>query len=558
MICDLYNEPLYLIFSAETPDLLYYSHLPAIIVALLVGLFVFLKNHQQLQNKLLLIVCLCFASWATVNLILWTNIHSDVLLFAWSFLGVLASCLSIFSIYFVYVFLEKRDVSKKIKIIFLLLLAPVLLFAHTNLSLSGFDLTQCDAFNYEGVLYKNYHALLGALAIIWIAVLLIKKYRKADSLFKRQILLMGIGIESFLFLFFSLVYIASYLATIGIDSDSSLEFYGLFGMIIFVVFIGILMVRFKTFKVGLLASQALVVALVILVGSQFTFLTNTDTKILTSITLILTATAGLILNRSVKNQIKQRDEIQNLATKLEKANVRLRQIDKQKSEFVSIASHQLRSPLTSISGYASLLREGTYGPLSKKMADPLDRIEKSARFMAESIEDYLNVSRIEAGNMKYHLSDFNLRTEVEHICDDKRAEAVKQGLIIIFRTNLKSQAMINADLGKTQQIIHNLLNNALKYTKKGTINIVVHDEPKTKKIFVDIVDTGIGMDAATIASIFQKFGRGEQANAANAKGTGLGLFVALKMAEAMGGTITAHSEGEGKGSRFTLELPLIS
>lgn len=557
MICPFYTEPSYFFFLADAPDLLYYSHLPAIVIALLVGIFVLWKNPKQLQNKLLFIVCLCFALWATVNLTLWTNIHSDILLFAWSFLGVLSSCLSISSIYFISVFLEKRDVALITKLIFIILLTPVFLFAHTNLSLTGFDLVQCDAFNYEGILYKNYHALLGVLAIIWIAILLIKNYRQANHVFKQQILLVGIGLEAFLVLFFSLVYIASYLATLGIESDSDLEFYGLFGIIIFFVFIAISMVRYKTFNVGLLASQALVIVLIVLVGSQFTFLTKTDTKILTAITLIFTATTGLILNRSVRRQIKQSEEIQKLVTRLEKVNQRLRQIDKQKSEFVSIASHQLRSPLTSIAGYVSLLREGNYGQVPNRMHEPLERIEKSTRFMSESIEDFLNVSRIESGNMKYNLTDFNLRDEVGHICDDKRVEAVKLGILIIFRTNLQSKALVNADQGKTQQIIHNLLNNALKYTKRGTINVLVRDDQRAKKIFVDVIDTGIGMNTETIENIFQKFSRGKEASSTNVKGSGLGLYVALKMTEAMNGTITAHSEGENKGSRFTLELPLV-
>jgi len=558
MICPLYSEPAYFFFASDVPGLLYYSHLPAIIVALLVGLFVYFNGRNQLKNQLLLLVCLSFSAWAVANLVLWTNIHSDTLLFAWSFLGVMGSFISIFSIYFVYVFLYNKDVSLIVKSIFILLLAPVLLFAHSNLSLTGFDITVCDAFAYEGTFFKLYHTALGAVALLWILGLLIHAYIINKGIeMRKQILLMGIGIEAFLFSFFTFVSLASYLATIGVYDDSRLEFFGLFGMVVFTVFISILIVKFKTFNVGLLASQGLVIALVILIGSQFTFVTSVTNKVLVGITLVLTAAAGLLLNRSVKNEIEQRLKIESLAVKLERANSRLKQLDKQKSEFVSIASHQLRSPLTSIAGYASLLREGTYGNVPSKMVEPLDRIEQSARFMAESIEDYLNVSRIESGNMKYHLTDFNLRDETEHICDDIRPEALRKGLVLLFRTNLTSTGLVNADLGKVQQILHNLINNALKYTPKGTLNVVVRDDVKGKRLYVDIVDTGIGMNDNTLHSIFQKFERGDKANTVNVKGTGLGLYVALKMAEAMNGTITAHSEGDGKGSRFTLELPLV-
>ncbi|MEZ4195543.1 MAG: HAMP domain-containing sensor histidine kinase [Candidatus Paceibacterota bacterium] len=212
----------------------------------------------------------------------------------------------------------------------------------------------------------------------------------------------------------------------------------------------------------------------------------------------------------MKKEVFKEKRIENLAKDLAKANVRLKQVDKLKSEFVSIASHQLRSPLTSISGYASLLREGTYGEITKKMKEPIERIEHSARLMAESIEDFLNVSRIESGNMKYHLADFNLKEEVEHLCDDLRPEALRRGLVLIFRSKLQATGIVNADIGKTHQILHNLLNNAIKYTPKGTISVFVHNDDESKNILVDITDTGVGMSTETLQTIFQKFERGEK------------------------------------------------
>jgi len=194
MICNLFSEPTYFIFSSDLPDLLYYSHIPAAVIALLVGLFVFINNRKLLLNQLLLIISICFSFWALANLILWTNIHSDFLLFVWIFLAVFSSLISIFSIYFMYVFLYKHDISFSLKLVFLLLLAPVLMLANTDLSLSGFDITNCDAFMFEGIIFKIYHTSLGVLAMLWIFVLLIKNYFKSAPEFKKQILLMGTGI----------------------------------------------------------------------------------------------------------------------------------------------------------------------------------------------------------------------------------------------------------------------------------------------------------------------------------------------------------------------------
>ena len=338
--------------------------------------------------------------------------------------------------------------------------------------------------------------------------------------------------------------------------NSSLEFYGLFGMTIFMVLMGILIVRFKTFNVGTTASQALVVALLILVASQFTYATTVTSMVLTSITLVLTALAGLIIVRSVKREIAQRQEIESLAVRLKKANKRLRELDQMKSEFVSIASHQLRSPLTSIRGYASMLLEGTYGKLSQKATEAVTRIADSSKYMAASVEDYLNVSRIEAGNMKYELMDFNLKDEASHVADDKRQEAMQKGLLVTFKSDMDTHGIVNADIGKTRQILHNLTNNALKYTPRGTITLFAHDDKKLKHMYIDLIDSGIGMKQDELEDIFGKFERAHNANQTNVTGTGLGLFVARKMARAMGGDVTAHSDGVGHGSTFRLTLPL--
>tara|TARA_B100002051_G_scaffold276628_2_gene326296 strand:- start:23447 stop:24793 length:1347 start_codon:yes stop_codon:yes gene_type:complete len=445
------------------------------------------------------------------------------------------------------------------KVIFTLLLLPTFLLAPTNLNLSGFDIDWCNAFDFEGALYNAYYSLLGLVAIIWNTWMLLSKYYKtrADSVFKKQIVYMGIGVQAFLVLFFTIFYLADFLATIHFVEDSRLELYGFFGMTIFMVMMGVLIVRFKTFNVGAHAAEALVLTLVLLIAAQFTY-TNGEltTLVLTSITLVLTALAGIFLIRSVRKEIEQRSELEKLTAQLANANERLKELDKLKSEFVSIASHQLRSPLTAIRGYASLLADGSYGKMPPKAEEAIERISESSKNMAYSIEDYLNVSRIESGNMKYNNADFNLKDEAEKISDDLRPQALKKGLSMMFRSDLKSTGVVCADIGKVIQIIQNLINNSIKYTPTGSIKVLVRDDVVKKRIFVDIEDTGIGMNQQSLDTVFGKFERAHNANSVNIHGTGLGLFVAQKMAIGMGGEITAHSEGEGKGSRFTLELPL--
>ncbi len=158
----------------------------------------------------------------------------------------------------------------------------------------------------------------------------------------------------------------------------------------------------------------------------------------------------------------------------------------------------------------------------------------------------------------YTNADFNLREQVEHIVDDLRPEATRSGLLLLFKSDMRGKGIVHADISKTQQILHNLINNSLKYTQKGSITVFVYDDIGRKQLFVNVIDTGIGMSTETINDLFQKFSRAKNANSVNINGTGLGLFVAREMARAMGGDISCSSAGDQRGSTFVLTLPLAS
>ncbi len=532
--------------------LIYYSHIVPVLFSIPLALVVIFTDYKSRLNQYFFLAVTLFSLWSFSDLVLWASPDPQIIMFFWSLLNLLEPFIYICVLLFAYTLLFKREVSNKLLSLIFFATFPILLFLHTELEIVSFDLTNCWREVIEGPLvYYSYiiQILFASLIVVYTTIYL---KRTSDSReIKKMKVLGALGSLMFLAIFSS----GNILGSINGDWTIAPQ-YGLFGMPIMVAFLAFLIARYKMFKVQLLTSQLLVGCLGILILGIIFIQSLETVRFIAGITFVLTLALGTVLIRSVKKGLKQREEIEQLVVKLEKANTRLKQVDKLKSEFVSIASHQLRSPITAISGYASLLREGTYGELTNKMKEPIERIEQSARMMATSIEDYLNVSRIESGNMKYNYSDFSLADEAEHICDDLRSEALKRGLVLLFRKRIDSRGIVNADQGKVQQIIHNLINNSIKYTPKGVITVYIHDEVKKKKIFIDILDTGIGMGSNTLGSIFQKFERGDKANSVNVKGTGLGLFVALKMAEAMKGTITAHSEGEGKGSRFTIELPL--
>ncbi|MDP1845291.1 MAG: ATP-binding protein [Candidatus Moranbacteria bacterium] len=564
MICYLFSKPLYFIFSSDVPSLLYYSHIPTAIVAILIGIFVFWKGKQLLINRLLFAISACFSLWVILNLILWTNIHSDLMLFVWSFLRVLSSLISILSIYFIYVFLGGKDVSFRLKIIFLILTVPIIILSSTYINLRGFNIASCDAFMFEGPLFQFSRVFFGVLAMIWIFVLLIRKYRTAEVNFRKQILLMGVGMELFLFSFFMVTFLAAYLTDMGLVSDSRIEFYGLFGMDIFVAFLAYLIVRYKTFNIKLIATQALVIALIILIGSQIFFAQSLTNTILIGVTLIISLAFGYMLVRSVNMEVQRKEELEILSTKLAQANDKLHQLDKTKSEFISIASHQLRTPLTAIKGFVSLLLEGTYGQVPETQKGALEKVYISNERLVQLVEDLLNISRIESGRMEFDFQEAQIEDLITEAANTLDLSAKNKGLYLEWKKPEKISPKIKIDITKVKEVISNMIDNSIKYTQKGGVTVRMengvffdHNTMERKNVLRVIVsDTGIGMEKEDIENIFDKFVRGKEISHYHTDGTGLGMFIAKKVTEAHQGKIWAESAGKGKGSRFILELPV--
>lgn len=545
MICHYFSEPLYFIYVSELSGLLYYSHIPAILIALLVGLFVLWNDHKSLLNQLLFAICISFSVWTFSTLIAWTNIHSEVLLFAWSFLGPAAGFISIFSIYFVYVFLDKQDVSHPIKAVFILLLSPLLLFAASKYSIGGFNLVNCDAFGFEGLTNTIYFPALGIVAMIWIFVLLVSRYRKASQSFRKQIVLMGTGIEFFLFSFFTAVFFGQYLTTQGFLPDSQLETYGYFGMIVFMIYIGILIVRFKAFHGSLIAVQALVVALIVLIASQFAYVRSTTNIILTAISLLLTAIVGIVLVRSVQKEIRLRKRIELLAGELEKAN-------KQQMSLIHFITHQLKGFVAKSRNIFAMVMEGDYGAMPDTMEPIIKEGFMSATKGAQTIQEILNASNIKSGKVTLATKPFNFKELISSIVASLKSNAESKGVVLTFSAPEESISFVG-DQMQMENALKNLVDNSIKYTPSGSIAITLSQE--AKKLCVSIVDTGVGITPEDMKHLFTEGGHGAESRKVNVDSTGFGLYIVKNIIEAHNGRVWAESGGAGKGSTFLVELP---
>ena len=214
---------------------------------------------------------------------------------------------------------------------------------------------------------------------------------------------------------------------------------------------------------------------------------------------------------------------------------------------------QLRTPLSDLRVQITNLQTQVSKKSESDHQLALDTLHQSATSMATSLETHLEIAKIEAGQFDLSVTDCNLAQTVETICDELRPEVLKKSLVLLMRTNHSSQAIVKADRAKLQLIIKTLIRRAQQQTSKGTITAFVRDDLGAKKIYVDIIDSGVGMDSSAISTVFQKPTHNHEVNDQT---NSLRLYIAYKLADAMHGDITAHSAGEGKGSRFTLSLPL--
>ena len=240
---------------------------------------------------------------------------------------------------------------------------------------------------------------------------------------------------------------------------------------------------------------------------------------------------------------------------LKKSNKRLKELDKLKDDFVSIASHELRTPMTVINNYSSILASETFGTINKKQRRFIEKILNNTKRLIGMVNDLLDVSKLEANKMNFDLKKFNIAQETAEIVEDMEPLFGEKPVNIEYNNiTSKKRIYVNADPEKTHQVLINLLGNAFKFTpKKGTVTLSL--SLKEEFVQISVKDTGIGIPKKHMDEIFEKFSQAHETLKRDYEGTGLGLAIVKKLIKGMGGEIWAQST-EGKGSTFSFTLPL--
>jgi len=230
-----------------------------------------------------------------------------------------------------------------------------------------------------------------------------------------------------------------------------------------------------------------------------------------------------------------------------------RDIDKAKTEFVSLASHQLRTPLSSINWYTEMMLSGDAGKINKEQKEYLEEVYAGSKRMVNLVNALLNVSRIELGTFAVDPESVDFRKVAKSVLSELSPEISRKGIKVSAKIEEKLP-FITADPKLVRIIFQNLLSNAIKYTKeKGSVNLAL--KKGKKDILLKVSDSGIGIPAGQQKNIFTKLFRADNARVGDTEGTGLGLYIVKAIIDHSGGEIKFFSE-EGKGTTFNVRIPL--
>ncbi len=250
--------------------------------------------------------------------------------------------------------------------------------------------------------------------------------------------------------------------------------------------------------------------------------------------------------------ITLRQEVKRATYRLKEKNTQLMELDKAKDEFISMASHQLRTPLTAIKGYLSMLLEGDAGDIKVSQYDFINEAYSGANRMVGLINDLLNVSRMETGRFFLEPKEVDIERVVEEEVKQLQNSAKAKGLYLKIERKGKIPH-IWADETKIRQVVMNFMDNAIYYTNAG--GVTVHLGHDKDNFIYEVHDTGIGVPKQQQAHMFEKFFRADNARTARPDGTGLGIYLAKRVIADHGGQIIFEST-EGKGSVFGFKFPL--
>jgi len=398
----------------------------------------------------------------------------------------------------------------------------------------------------QGYIFYSAYIILYFLAAFFI--LAVKYFQIPSVLLKEQI---------------KYIFAGTFIATsIGVTANLILPTIGYFKLfwlgpvssIIMTVFIGYAIIKHHLFNIKIIAVEFSTFVIWATFTAQVFLAKTTSERIINIALALMVLVAGALLIHEVRKEIHRREQISRLAVDIAAANERLRKLERQKSEFVSIASHQLRTPLTVIKGYTSMLLEGSFGALSEDAKKTTEKMFNASQRLVALVEDLLTISRIERGKIQYNFEKVDLSNIVKDAIKSKHADFEEKKLNITFqKEDSSSPYFVLGDYAKLKQAIGNVFNNAIVYTPRGFVRVWLSRDEGLGIVRLSVSDTGIGMKAEQAKLLFS--GNKDKDPAEAAVLSGIGTYIVGQIIGAHDGRVWADSPGVGGGTTVFIELP---
>lgn len=525
----------------ELPSLVFVS-----LTTLVLGGIVFYRIRKSASGILFVLLSLNFATWSIVNYFSLNPPIQGVTLWWVRLVLATAAPQAVLFALLMHTFPSSRLKLKKRWI----LASLALLCGQITLSVSPYVFTSLKV--VEGrfspvvgwgmAIYMAIMVFFFSLGIFW----LIRKFFQTPKKERRNLFIILFGFVSMIVLL--LVFLL--FAVVFFDNTTFIPISPIF-VLPFIVSTGYTLTRQEFLHIRLVATEFVASFLTIVLLSEAFLSGELVTIIWKTVFAIGVGILGFLLIKTAHKEIAQREELAELAKNLEHANIKLKELDDLKTEFLSIATHQLRTPLSIIKGYIELIEDGIYGKPSAKLRHVLHDMDVSNERLVKLVDEFLDVTRIEQGRTQYHFDNIDFGAMVEDVIKELHEKAsTKQ---IVLKPEISKNTKIMGDLDRLRHGVFNFVDNAIKYSpNKSEVKITVDREKQG--VALRVMDQGPGLDEKDIANLFQKFYRSSHVSR-DFEGTGLGLYVCRKFIEAHGGHVWAQSEGIGKGSEFGFWIP---
>lgn len=527
-------------FDLSTPPpLLYYSYIPIIIASLLIAFYVFFKDKKSLKSKSLLAVAIFFTLWVINILIQWVASYHTILMFSWQLTAIFEVGMFLSTLYFAQVFLYNRDISLAEKIVMTVIALATLIAVPTTSNVAIYDVQNCQGVN--GLLWNIIYAFEPAIVVLMVWSGFNAYRQEKDSTLRKQIVVFTTGVAIFLTAFF-------YFNLYGeLIQEYAFNLWGPIGMVVFLILLGYMIVQYQVFNVKLFATQILVIAIALLIGSQLFTPNSTLDLYVIAATFVGFSISGVFLVRSVKKEIEQREHIEKLAAELQLTNER-------QETLIHFIGHEVKGFLTKAQGAFASLSEGDFAPLPDALKPFVEAALAETRNGVGSVSAILKAANLKKGTVTYVKEPFDMKALAAAAVEQAKAGAEHKGLMISFAADEASYQMTGDKAQINDHVLRNLIDNSINYTPSGSITVSL--KRQGTRIIFTVKDTGVGITEEDKKKLFTEGGHGADSQKINVHSTGYGLYIAKQITEAHGGTIRAESEGAGKGSSFIVEFPV--